>query len=225
MKKGIDVSSYNGTIEWPTVANEIDFAMIRAGYGKNHIDVKAIDNMNGCNLNSIPFGLYWFSYALSPDDALDEADYTCNIADLYAPTLPIAFDWEYGSDRYAKQMGANITNEKRIKICESFLSRVKARGYQPMIYTNPDYLENMGLKHILVPHDLWLAVWGKTEPNRSYDIWQHSSNGSVLGINGSVDMNIMKKDYTINAKKKLTNEEKDKFISALCALYRQYFGD
>ena len=105
---GIDVSYHNGNINWKTVSKFIDFAIIRAGFGKNNIDEKAVQNIKGCEANNIPYGLFWFSYALSPEMAKNEADYICNFADKYSPQYPICYDWEYDSDSYASNSSCKL---------------------------------------------------------------------------------------------------------------------
>jgi len=195
-KKGMDISVFQGDITWSKVTG-IDFAIIRAGYGSNNIDSKALRNIQGCKDRKIPFGLYWFSYALSTSDATKEADYVCDIADKYKLTFPvIAYDWEYDSDSYATKCGVSMTNDKRYQFAQAFLKRVKQRGYTPIIYTNYDYL-NKGFKALLSEYDVWFAYpSGSTKPDiKGLTIWQYSWKGSVPGINADVDMNYCYKDY------------------------------
>lgn len=200
-KKGIDISVFQGDISWSKVMG-IDFAIIRAGYGNNNLDSKVVQNIKGCTNYKIPFGLYWFSYALSVNDAVKEADYVCNIADKYKLTFPvIAYDWEYDSDSYAAKCGVSMTNDKRYQFASAFLKRVKQRGYTPIIYTNYDYL-NKGFKKLLTEYDVWFAYpGGNSKPDiTGLTIWQYSWKGSVPGINADVDMNYCYKDYASTAK-------------------------
>ena len=196
-KKGMDISTFQGDISWGKVTG-IDFVIIRAGYGSNNIDNKAIQNIKGCTNYKIPFGLYWFSYALSASDAAKEADYVCDIADKYKLTFPvIAYDWEYDSESYAAKCGVTMTNDKRYQFASAFLKRVKARGYIPIIYTNYDYLSK-GFKALTSEYDVWFSYpSGSTKPDVSgLTMWQYSWTGSVPGINADVDMNYCYKDYT-----------------------------
>ena len=199
-KKGMDISTFQGDISWGKVSG-IDFAIIRAGYGSNNIDSKAVQNIQGCINYKIPFGLYWFSYALTVNDATKEADYVCNIADKYKLTFPIiAYDWEYDSDSYAAKCGVSMTNDKRLQFAVAFLNRVKQRGYIPVIYTNYDYL-NKGFNSLLSAYDVWFAYpGGSAKPDvKGLTIWQYSWKGSVPGISADVDMNYCYKDYKINS--------------------------
>lgn len=195
-KKGMDISVFQGDISWGKVSG-IDFALIRAGYGSNNIDTRAVQNINGCISRKIPFGLYWFSYALSVNDAIKEADYVCNIADKYKITFPvIGYDWEYDSDDYAAKKNVSMTNDKRYQFAVAFLKRVKERGYTPVIYTNYDYL-NKGFKNLLSAYDVWFSYpSGNTKPDiTGLTIWQYSWKGSVPGISADVDMNYCYKEY------------------------------
>lgn len=217
-KKGMDISVFQGDISWGKVSG-IDFALIRAGYGSNNIDTRAVQNINGCISRKIPFGLYWFSYALSVNDAIKEADYVCNIADKYKITFPvIGYDWEYDSDDYAAEKNVSMTNDKRYQFAVAFLKRIKERGYTPVIYTNYDYL-NKGFKNLLSTYDVWFSYpSGNTKPDiTGLTIWQYSWKGSVPGISADVDMNYCYKDYG-KAKPTPSVNEKQKVIDTAYSL-------
>lgn len=191
-KKGVDVSTHNGKINWSKVKGKIDFAMIRAGYSKT-FDARVTNNINGCRANRIPYGLYWFSYALTVEDAIKEANTLCDFADMCDATYPLAYDWEYGSDNYAAKCGVKMTNAKREEFARAFLNRVEERGYYAMIYTNLDYLSK-GFANLISRYDLWLANWGVSKPKKSCGIWQTTDSGNVEGI-GKCDLDICYKDY------------------------------
>lgn len=207
--KGIDVSYHNGTIDWNEVTKEVDFAIIRAGFGKGNIDEKFYDNSIGCEKANIPYGYYWFSYAYTPDMARAEADYMCELIRPFSPTYPICFDFEYGSLTYAKNHGYNLSNKDIQDICRAFLDRVEENGYYAMIYCNPDFLENYGLKELTSRYALWLAKWTNTPPMEyNYGIWQYGTT-VVPGIVSEVDANYSAKDY-------------DKIISALYRFKKEH---
>lgn len=196
VKRGIDVSAFQDEISWGKVSG-VEFVIIRAGYGRNNIDSRALQNIKGCINNKIPFGLYWFSYALSTADATKEADYVCDIADKYKISFPvIGYDWEYDSDDYAADQDVSMTNDKRYHFAKAFLKRVKQRGYTPLIYTNYDYL-NKGFRSLLSEYDVWFSYpGGNGKPDvDGLTIWQYSWEGDVPGINADVDMNYCYKDY------------------------------
>lgn len=192
--KGIDVSYHNGTIDWKAVRKNVDFAIIRAGYGKGNIDEKFYENSIECESNNIPYGFYWFSYAYTPEMAIKEADYCCDLIKTFSPTYPICFDFEYGSLSYAEKHGYKLTSSDIQAICKAFLNRVEERGYYAMFYTNPDFLENYGLKALSDRYAMWVAKWGDNPPSYNCGIWQYGS-GKIKGISGKVDMNISYKDY------------------------------
>lgn len=196
-KKGIDISTWQGSINWSEVAKRIDFAIIRTGFGANNLDNRALDNIQGCVKNKVPFGLYWFSYALNADMAKKEADYVCDIADKFKPVYPIAYDWEDDSEDYAKKNGVKMTDSLREKFAVAFLEQVKKRGYTPMLYCNYSDI-NGAYKNIYKKYSVWYASPGSNTPKITADIWQNSWSGRIAGISGDVDTNIC---YTEYAKK------------------------
>ena len=199
--KGIDVSEHQGTIDWSKVKSHIDFAIIRAGYGKNNIDRFAKLNVMRCAGLGIPFGIYWFSYAYTEDMAIKEADYcidfvqTCYKEISAFPTYPICFDFEYDSYNYALKKGVKLSSEQCVNIAKAFLNRVEERGFYAMNYSNLDYLNNHGFSSLLEKYDLWYARWGLSTPDKNCGIWQDSSTGFIDGISGKVDTDIAYKDY------------------------------
>lgn len=201
MKKGIDVSKWQGKIDWEKAKKAgIEFAMIRAGYGQNNIDEYFERNIKECNRVGIPCGVYWFSYALNPDMARQEAKYCLAAIKPYKVEYPVCFDFEYDSVNYATKKGVTITKSLATAIADAFLSEVEKAGYYAMNYSNKDYLSRMFDMDILKKYDLWLALWptSKTpDVDRSGEcgIWQYTSDGKVDGIYGRVDMNIAYKDY------------------------------
>lgn len=191
---GVDVSSNNYSVPWKTLKEKhnINRAMLRAGFGQGTADTRIIENINECKNNGIKYGFYWFSYALSTEDAKKEADYCCEYADKYGCDIGIAYDWEYDSENYATKMGVTITDSKRVAFAKAFLDRIAERGYRPILYDNIDYLVNHNLKSLLDKYDLWLAEWGSNSPDYPCLIWQY--NVLKLGNLGEFDMNIFYDD-------------------------------
>lgn len=208
--KGIDVSTYQNDIDWKAVKNSgIDFAIIRAGYGSGILDLKLEQNVKGCTENDIPYGFYWFSYALDEGMAINEANHVCDIADKYNPTYPLCYDYEYDSYNYAVKKGRTPSNEIMVNMARCFLNRVQERGHYPMLYANHDYLKRV-FSPLIGVYDLWYALWGNSKGTMDAGIWQYSSQGSVNGIRGNVDLDISYKDYPTIIKNKKQESEQEK---------------
>lgn len=188
---GVDVSEHNGDINWAVAKDEVDFVIIRAGYGSNHTDAKFTRNADACTQYNIPFGVYWFSYALSVQDAVDEANYCCSLLSNYNLSYPVFYDWEDDSDRYyTQQMGRNAEKWQRESFARAFMNTVIGNGYDAGLYTNPNYIQNMGMGFILTENQfqLWLADWTPQTPSYECQIWQYGS-GQVNGFPTEVDLN------------------------------------
>ena len=194
-KKGIDVSKHQGKIDWAKVSPQIDFAMLRAGYGKGNLDACFDMNAAACNNLGIPIGVYWFSYAFTPEMAKREAQFCINIIKPYKISYPVCFDFEYDSTKYAQKNGVKVTSDLLCDMATAFLSEIEKAGYYAMNYTNIDYL-NKGFSRLTGRYDTWLAQWSVSEPTKKCGIWQYSDSGKVSGINGNVDMDISYYDYT-----------------------------
>lgn len=186
--KGIDVSNHQGDINWSAVKDSVDFVIIRAGYGKNNIDERALNNVQGCEDNGIPFGLYWFSYAYTEEMAKKEAQYLLTFIKGHTPLLPLYFDFEYASEDYAKRCGVNVTQKLLCNMATAFCEELENAGYYAGIYANNDYIKNHYGEDIFTKYDLWYAQWGVEEPNRKVHLWQSTSEGKVEGIRGNVDV-------------------------------------
>lgn len=190
---GIDVSEHQGFIDWKAAHKYIDFAFIRGGYW--FVDDSYVKyNCEMCVKYGVPFGLYWFSYALTKEDAEEEARKAVEIAKEYTPELPIFFDFEYDSVRFATEQGVKVTQELVRTLTDTFCDYVKSNGFETGFYASPDFVERYyGWKYVQTcGHLFWLAHW-VNKTNYGYDFWQTSSNGKVLGINGRVDTNITNK--------------------------------
>lgn len=193
---GIDVSEFNGLIDWSKVKPHIDFAMLRAGFGSSTSDEKFKINATNCSNLRIPFGVYWFSYAYTKDMAIKEANRCLSMLKSYHISCPVAFDFEYASVEYAKKKGVTISAELMCEIAKAFLDTVKQAGYIPMLYTNLDFW-NRGFKKLNKQYAIWFAQWGVEKPAVYCSMWQDSSNGKIEGINTYVDTNISYVKYII----------------------------
>lgn len=190
LKSGIDVSWANGTVDWKTVKPHVDFCMIRAGFGSKTIDSKFKENAQGCLENNIPFGVYWFSYALNESMARAEAKKCLSTVRPYKPVYPIAFDFEYDSLEYAKKQNVLISPSKMCSIACAFLDEILSNGYDVMLYTNPDFWFNRGFKQLGNRYPIWCAHWNVEKPAIYCAMWQDSCTARIEGINGNVDTDI-----------------------------------
>lgn len=200
VKKYIDISKYQGDVDFEKVKDHVDGIIIRAGYGQNNIDSKFVRNISECNRLGIPCGVYWFSYAYNEELARKEAEYCLAAIKPYRVELPVCFDFEYDSvDKAQKNYGVGIGKTLATALVHAFCGTIEAAGYYAMNYTNKDYLSRY-FDESTLKYDLWLAAW-PTKPDLKYPprtdcgIWQYSGKGSVPGIVGNVDMDWAYKDY------------------------------
>ena len=201
--KGIDVSSWQGKPDWTKVKKSgIEFAILRI-HQKDGSDASFEHNYKGCKANAIPIGGYKYSYALTPAQALEEAEDTLSVLAGRGLDFPVFYDLEWNSQR--KLGSASIE-----KIAETFLNRIKKAGYKVGVYCNMDWYQKV-LTEKLRKYDLWIARYpaddnGTIQERLRPDIgvgWQYSSKGKVSGITGNVDMNVFYKNYTEDKAKKV----------------------
>ena len=196
--KGIDVSEHQGHIDWEKVKPQIDFSMIRAGYGQGNVDKQFIRNITECNRLGIPCGVYWFSYAYNVEMAKREAEFCCGLVARYKINMPIVFDFEYDSVNYAMKKGITITKEIASEMVTAFCTIVEQHGYWATFYANPDYLKRYFKSDLVLRFDLWLASWYNKpnfdKPPINCGIWQYGLK-TYNGIYGQVDSNVIYKDY------------------------------
>lgn len=191
---GIDVSAFQPEIEWETVKQAgIDFAMIRLGYrgystGKLDLDDCFLKHMDGALGAGLEVGVYFFSQALTAEEAVEEAEYVLTWLEGYEITYPVIFDWEEveGPARTDHMNMVMLTS-----CAEAFCKRIEEGGYKAGVYFNQVYgYEQLNLVS-LKDYVFWLAEYSPT-PTFAYDfeMWQYTNEGSVPGIQGPVDMNI-----------------------------------
>lgn len=193
---GIDVSKWNGTINWTKVKNAgIEFAFVRTSYrgtesGGLATDPYAASNMKNAAAAGVKVGAYIFSQAISVKEAEQEAEYLLNTVKGYNITMPLVFDFEYyPGGRLEKK---NLSKAAQTNICLAFCKKVKAAGYTPLVYANKSMLtSDLNASTISASYPIWLAHYTtKTDYAGDYDFWQYSSTGKISGISGNVDMNI-----------------------------------
>ncbi|MGI5894280.1 MAG: GH25 family lysozyme [Candidatus Merdivicinus sp.] len=189
-KKGIDVSKWQGTIQWNQVKQDgVDFAIIRAATGLNP-DPSCKANMQNALAAEIPIGLYLYSYALDPDQAVREAEFLLQMAAGHSILYPLAIDVEDSSQQ-------QLSNQLRTDIVLAFAKRIRDAGFVPMLYASKYWLENLFDLSRLSSVDIWVAQWGSQNTFQGdWAIWQFSNTGKISGISGNVDLNCCRKDYS-----------------------------
>ena len=195
----IDISEWQGTIDFAKVKPNVAGIMLRAGYGKNHIDKRFREYAAECNRLNIPIGAYWFSYAKTTAEAKAEAHYLLEAVKPYRIELPLAYDFEDDSVANAKKSGVIITRSMASEFTFAFCTEIENGGYWCLNYTNPSFIKNYLTDAVVSRFGLWLAQWpvtvNLTKPPRQCAIWQWTSKGSIPGISGNVDIDESYNDF------------------------------
>ena len=144
----------------------------------------------------IKVGVYFFTQALTPEEARDEADFTLSIIKDHNISYPVAFDTEYIDDEEARTNTTEISDELRSEICTAFCERIKEEGYYPMIYASENWFRRSLEVESLKQYDFWAPQYLE-ENDFLYDftIWQYTDEGSIPGVSGPVDLDISMVDY------------------------------
>lgn len=189
--KGIDVSEWQGNINWSAVKNEgIDFAFIRLGYNNKKLDKYYQKNIRSANTAGIPVGVYYYSKAVNEEEALRDARFVIENMKGYKVSYPVAIDME---DAVQSELGKTELG----KIIRAFANEIKAAGYTPMVYTNENWYLNYIDWSLLGDIERWIANYSvRQNPNISRAVWQCCSTGLIDGVDGNVDINFGYKDYT-----------------------------
>ena len=195
-KKGIDVSEFQGKIDWEKVKNDgIEFAILRCGYGmdfSNQDDVEYERNANECERLGIPYGVYLMSYANTVEKVRSEAEHVLRLIEGRKISLGVWHDIEDNGTSGA------INKETLTNIINTFCNTIKNAGYKVGVYASLNWLENKIEKTIKDNYDIWVAqYYSKCEYEGKYIMWQHTSSGKVNGISTNVDMNILYEDLPV----------------------------
>ena len=193
---GIDVSSHQGEIDWERVAaSGVEFAMIRLGYrgygseGTLNLDPYFEQNLAGARAAGLKVGIYFFSQAITVEEAYEEAAFVLEHLDGEELDYPLAYDWEPISGVGARTDGLDSVTLTDCAL--TFCHMAELAGYTPMVYyNNPVGYGRYDLSR-LTDYDVWFAQYA-SRPTMYYDyrIWQYTSSGTVPGIDTRVDMNI-----------------------------------
>jgi len=202
--RGIDVSEHQGVIDWQAVHDDgVQFAIIRAGYrgyseGKLFEDTYFIQNIKGALAAGLKVGVYFFSQAVSTAEATEEAQYLLTLISGYNLSLPVFFDWEYvtndGETRTEDVSGSTITD-----CCLAFCSVIETAGYKTGVY----FYRSLGYYDYELDRLSNLVFWASTQggyPDFYYkhNMWQYSCTGTVKGIEGESDLNLLFEELPAN---------------------------
>ena len=190
---GIDVSTWQGTIDWEKVKSDgVEFAIIRIGYGhddgKMVIDKRFKSNFKNVKDANIPVGIYFYSYAKNTVEAREQAKWIIDFLNGETLDLPIAFDWENWSSFMSYKLNFHDLND----IANAFLEEITKSGYKAINYGSATYLEKIW---DTPSYPTWLAYYTDTNDfEEEFYIWQKTNSGKVNGISGYVDLNILYKN-------------------------------
>ncbi len=218
---GIDVSRFQGTIDWSQVAaTGIDFAMIRVGYrdsstGEIKADTNAKYNMQEAEKNGIKIGAYFFSTAITEDEAIAEADWVAQYISQYPITYPVGYNCEGFENASSRQYG--LTKDDRSAIAMAFLGEIYKSGYTPIFYASMNELSGDAKWNTSViekSYKIWMAWYNQSTESiangPAYDgqcaMWQYTNQGTVAGIGGGVDVDVAYFGYNGTETAKNTEE-------------------
>ncbi len=193
--KGIDVSYWQGAIDWKKVRDAgVEFAFLRSSLGDYYTDETFYYNITQAQKVGIKVGVYHFCRADTVESARAEAKFFLEALKPYKPDFPIVVDIEDSRQE-------NLSVSELTRIADVFCKEVKKAGYTPMIYASASWLNNKLDTKQLSEYEIWVAHWGAVRPafRGDYGVWQYSCEGMVSGISGKVDLNIAYKDYSKNA--------------------------
>lgn len=202
---GIDVARYQGTIDWEAVSGDgIDFAMIRVGYramedGAIIADSNARYNMQEAQKYGVKIGVYFFSTAVSEEEAIEEANWVADFISQYSITYPVAYDCEGYANADSRQYG--LSKHQRTDFAMAFLQTMEERGYEAMFYASKNEMTlnaNWEVSRIEKKYKIWVAQYPEvpypeTESSSYSDkhhMWQYATDGTVAGIEQNVDLNV-----------------------------------
>ena len=192
--RGIDISTHQKEIDFQKVKEAgFEFVMIRLGYrgfieGVLFEDEWAQRNYQGAIAAGLKVGGYFFSQAITPEEAVEEAKYAMDIIEGWQVEMPIVYDWEFVQDGYRTDaVDARILTDCTKAFCDT----VEKAGYQSMLYFNPTQSRKQMYLEELTDYGFWLAMYSdQMTYEYKVDMWQYSCTGSVPGINGNVDINL-----------------------------------
>ena len=200
---GVDLSYHQPSVDWDQLkASQVEFVMLRCGYrgyseGGLIMDEKFREYASKCNEYGIPMGVYFFTQAVTVEEAVKEAEFVIDAIKDFDISYPVAFDTEYVSEETARTNLTEISDELRTDMIKAFCERVEEEGYYPMYYASENWVRRNMYFEELSDYDLWAAMY-MDENDFLFDhtIWQYTCEGNVPGIDTQVDLNVSMVDYS-----------------------------
>ncbi len=199
---GVDISYHQEKIDWEALKESpCEFIMLRCGYrgyteGGLVEDEKFREYADAAVAAGYPIGVYFFTQALTEEEALSEADFVLDLIKDYPISYPVVIDTEYVSSENARTNQAEMSEQERTQLLIAFCERIKENGYYPMIYASENWLRRELDASMIQPYEIWAPQYLE-ENDFMYDftIWQYTDSGHIQGIDGVVDLNISMVDY------------------------------
>lgn len=191
---GIDVSEFQHQVDWNAVKEAgVEYVILRVGFrgystGAVKADARALANYQGAKAAGLKIGVYFFSQAITPEEARAEANFLLGFTEGWDLQMPVVYDWEYiKAEARTGKMDARTLTDCTIAFCET----IRAAGHTPMVYFNKNQGEKLLYLEELTDYPFWLA-WYSDEMDYPYyvEMWQYTNKGEVPGIKGDVDVNI-----------------------------------
>lgn len=192
---GVDVSSYQKDVDWEQVKEAgFEFAMLRIGFrgygqtGNLNPDKYAQQNYENATAAGLKVGVYFFSQAISVEEAVEEAEYVLQLIEGWDLQMPVAYDWECLADDYRTV----VVDSRTLTDCvKAFCDRIDQAGYTSMVYFNPAQSRTQLYLEEMVDYQFWLAMYSDLMTYEyKVDMWQYTNRGSVPGIKGNADINL-----------------------------------
>lgn len=192
---GVDVSSYQKDVDWGKVKDAgFTFAMLRVGfrgYGQTGVmmpDKYAAQNYEQATEAGLKVGVYFFSQAISTEEAVEEAEYVLQLIEGWDLQMPVVYDWECLAEDYRT---VGVDSRTLTDCTKAFCDRIRQAGYEPMVYFNPTQSRTQLYLAELVDYKFWLAMYSDYMTYEyKVDMWQYTNQGSVPGIKGTADINL-----------------------------------
>ena len=192
---GVDISSHQGTIDWASLKESgISFVMIRAGYRGYQTSAITADSAFQTNIASaaeygIDTGVYFFSQAVTIEEAQEEARYVLQMIEPYTIAYPVVFDMEFIDESDEVR---NLSRQEKTDIADAYCQIIQDAGYTAMIYGSASWLRDEIDMYQLLDYEFWMASYSETVSfPYIFSMWQYTNKGSAAGIDGDADINLM----------------------------------